>query len=155
MKEVTKWLLFISLCIVIGMGAYVEPKKEIINNKEEVPKESNELIVDTLSFNLSNLSKVIDYYGIKHKDIVIRQFILETGWGTSYSFKERNNLFGLTNPRTKTYFNFDHWTESVEAYKTTVQYKYKKGDYYKFLRDLPYAMDTSYINKLKCINYDI
>lgn len=115
--------------------------------------------IKKLDFSIKNLSEVMDYYGIQHKDIVIRQFILETGRGTSYSFRKRNNLFGLYNSKTHDYFVFDHWSESVRGYRDAVQYKYLGGndakDYYKFLKDLPYAMDSNYINKLKNITYDI
>lgn len=111
--------------------------------------------LNTLDFSFENLYYVLKEYDVQYPEIVMKQFILETGWGKSYSFRKRNNLFGLTNPRTGKYFEFDHWTKSVKGYKNSVQYKYKGGDYYKFLKELPYAEDPNYINKLKQIKYDI
>lgn len=121
----------------------------------ETNRTTSNLVITKLPFSLQNLDYVLDQYKVLHKDIVIRQFILETGWGKSYNFRKRNNLFGLTNPRTHSYFEFEHWSESVKGYKNSVQYKYKGGDYYTFLINLPYAMDPEYINKLKKIEYDI
>ena len=90
--------------------------------------------------------------GIQYPEIVTKQFILETGWGKSYNCTKRNNLFGLTKPRGG-YFVFNHWRESVQGYKTKVQYKYKGGNYYDFLLKIGYATDPNYIKKLKTIRF--
>jgi hypothetical protein len=59
------------------------------------------------------------------------------------------NIFGF---RVKSgYLNFDHWTGCVDYYKTWQDKYYKGGDYYEFLRDIGYAEDTNYINKLKSL----
>lgn len=126
-----------------------------IKNNVKMESDNSRIVIDTLSFSLKNLDYVLQHYNVKHRDIVIRQFILETGWGTSYSFKHRNNLFGLYNSRDHQYFEFNHWSESVKGYKDLVQYKYEQGDYYDFLINLPYAEDSSYIEKLKSIKYDL
>lgn len=149
MSEKMKWFFIILFCSLPFVGT------SLIKIEKEYKAKKKEIILDTLSFSLQNLDLVLTELGVKHKDIVIKQFILETGWGKSYSFKKRNNLFGLTNPRTKDYFSFDHWTKSVKGYKNSVQYKYKGGDYYEFLKNLPYAEDPKYISKLKHIKYDI
>ena len=83
--------------------------------------------------------------------IVASQYILETGHGESYNCKVRNNLFGLVNSSEKCYYSFFSWRQSVTAYKNKVQYKYKGGNYYKFLKDIGYAADKDYENKLKII----
>lgn len=127
-------------------------------NLSRVKLEKNietKISIESLPFTLENLDYVLQEYNVLHKDIVIKQFILETGWGKSYNFKERNNLFGLYDSRKHQYFEFEHWTESVIGYRDLVQFKYKGGDYYKFLKDLGYAEDPEYINKLKKIKYDI
>ena len=89
--------------------------------------------------------------GIRHPKIVLAQAILETGWFTSPVCRNKHNLFGLTNPRTGKYFEFGHWTESVRAYYTKVQYKYKDGNYLLWLRDIGYAEDPNYIHSLSRI----
>ena len=94
---------------------------------------------------IPNLYAEIKKNNIKYPKIVLAQAILETGWFKSAVCRNKNNLFGLTNPRTKTYYEFDHWTESVTAYRTKVQYKYKGGNYLLWLRDIGYAEDKGYI----------
>jgi flagellum-specific peptidoglycan hydrolase FlgJ len=49
------------------------------------------------------------------------------------------------------YHKYNHWTESVEAYKRFQDKKYKGGDYYTFLKKVGYAEDPHYVWKLKHI----
>ena len=98
------------------------------------------------------LIEALEYYGVKHPEIVYAQAILETGHFRSKVYRECNNLFGLYNSRTKSYYKFDHWSESVVAYLNFIQDRYKPpNDYYKFLSDIGYAEDPHYINKVKRI----
>ena len=57
-------------------------------------------------------------------------------------------LFGLTNPKTGKYYEFNHWTESVRAYYTKVQYKYKGGNYLLWLHKIGYAEDPRYVREV-------
>lgn len=101
------------------------------------------------------LKEALKYYDVKHSDIVHAQAILETGHFKSRACIENNNLFGLYDSKNKRYYKFNHWSESVIAYKEMVQYKYESsGNYYKFLNDINYAEDKNYINKLKKIVKD-
>lgn len=97
---------------------------------------------------IPNLLAEIKRNGIRHPNIVLAQAILETGWFRSSVCRNKHNLFGLTNPRTKTYYKFNHWTESVRAYYTKVQYRYKGGNYLLWLRDIGYAEDPGYIHAI-------
>lgn len=103
------------------------------------------------------LMEALEYYGVKHPQIVYAQAVLETGNFKSDVCLINNNLFGLYDSKNKKYYKFDHWTNSVEDYISMVQYKYKgdsdkpPNDYYKFLSDIGYAKDTQYIQKLKRI----
>ncbi|GCB33634.1 hypothetical protein KGMB02408_05790 [Bacteroides faecalis] len=102
---------------------------------------------------IPNLYEEIKRNGIRHPKIVLAQAILETGWFRSPLCRDRHNLFGLTNPKTGKYFEFDHWTESVRAYYTEVQYKYKGGNYLLWLKEIGYAEDPGYIqavNRILC-----
>lgn len=94
---------------------------------------------------IPNLVEEIRRNGIKYPKIVLAQAILETGWFKSSVCRNKHNLFGLTNPRTGEYYEFGHWTESVRAYYTKVQYRYKGGNYLLWLRDIGYAKDPGYI----------
>ncbi|WP_046149439.1 glucosaminidase domain-containing protein [Parabacteroides sp. HGS0025] len=97
---------------------------------------------------IPNLYAEIKRYNIQHPKVVLAQAILETGWFTSPLCRNRHNLFGLTNPRLGQYYEFDHWTESVRAYYTKVQYRYKGGNYLVWLRDIGYAEDPNYIRSV-------
>jgi len=97
---------------------------------------------------IPNLLAEIEKNGIKYPKIVLAQAILETGWFKSSVCRNKHNLFGLTNPRTKDYYEFNHWTESVKAYYTKVQYRYKSGNYLLWLRDIGYAEDKEYIRAI-------
>ena len=97
---------------------------------------------------IPNLYQEIIRNGIRHPKIVLAQAILETGWFRSKVCRNRNNLFGLIYPLTGQYFEFGHWTESVRAYYTKVQYRYKGGNYLVWLRDIGYAEDPNYIREV-------
>ncbi len=97
---------------------------------------------------IPNLYEEIRRNGILYPKVVLAQAILETGWFRSPACRNKHNLFGLTNPRTGEYFEFDHWTESVRAYYTMVQYKYKGGNYLLWLDQIGYAEDKGYIPAL-------
>lgn len=96
---------------------------------------------------IPNLYTEIKRNGILYPKVVLAQAILETGWFTSPLCRDRHNLFGLTNPRTGKYYEFDHWSESVSAYYTKVQYKYKRedGNYLLWLKKIGYAEAPDYI----------
>lgn len=99
-----------------------------------------------------DLMAVLEYYNVKHKNIVYAQAILETGHFRSKVCREYNNLFGLYNSSTKDYYKFNHWSESVVAYLNYIQYRYKPpDDYYQFLIKIGYAEDPQYVEKLKNI----
>ena len=97
---------------------------------------------------IPNLYQEIIRNGIQHPRIVLAQAILETGWFRSPLCRNRHNLFGLTNPKTGKYYEFNHWTESVRAYYTKVQYKYKGGNYLLWLRNIGYAEDPRYVREV-------
>lgn len=104
-----------------------------------------------LDLNIGNLASVLDKYGVTHQQVVIAQALLETGYFTSRVCLEKNNLFGLRRPKDGSYYEFDNWEESVKAYRDYVQYKYKGGDYYQFLKHIGYAEDPDYIIKVRQI----
>ena len=97
---------------------------------------------------IPNLYQEIIRNGIRHPKIVLAQAILETGWFRSPLCRNRHNLFGLTNPKTGKYYEFNHWTESVQAYYTKVQYKYKGGNYLRWLHKIGYAEDPRYVREV-------
>ena len=116
-------------------------KREQQKNVDDIIKAENQLPALTIP----NLYKEIIRNGILYPKIVLAQAILETGWFRSSVCRNKHNLFGLTNPRTGKYYEFNHWTESVRAYYTKVQYKYKGGNYLLWLDEIGYAEDSNYI----------
>lgn len=96
------------------------------------------------------LMEALEYYKVRHPQIVYAQAVLETGHFKSDLYLNGNNLFGLYNSRKHRYYTFDHWKDCIIAYKEMIQYKYKDGDdYLNFLKEIGYAEDSEYICKLK------
>ena len=116
-------------------------KTEQQKKTDDITKSENNLPELTIP----NLYKEIIRNGILYPKIVLAQAILETGWFRSSVCRNKHNLFGLTNPRTGKYYEFNHWTESVRAYYTKVQYKYKGGNYLFWRDEIGYAEDPDYI----------
>lgn len=123
----------------------ITPIKEKNKGKGQKGNKRTSLKSELPELTIPNLYAEIIRNGIRHPKIVLAQAILETGWFTSPVCRNKHNLFGLTNPRTGKYFEFDHWTESVRAYYTKVQYKFKGGNYLLWLRKIGYAEDPNYV----------
>ena len=111
---------------------------------DDITKSENNLPELTIP----NLYKEIIRNGILYPKIVLAQAILETGWFRSSVCRNKHNLFGLTNPHTGKYYEFNHWTESVQAYYTKVQYKYKGGNYLLWLDEIGYSENSNYIKTI-------
>ena len=149
-----KYILYIitfSIEMLIGMTSiwHYYTVSEIL----EEEKESEDICVKWRAehFKLSkeNLYSELVAQEIDYPEIVLAQALLETGNFKSYSCKVRNNLFGLMR-KDGTYMEFDHWTNSVHAYKKYIQkYKEVPNDYYKYLNDLGYTKDSIYIIRVK------
>lgn len=128
----------------LSNNTYVEPKKEysdtiVIKYPKFLSKSPKE-----------GLNEALDFYNIHHKNIVLAQAILETGNYKSHICLEYNNLFGLYNSKKKQYYKYNHWSESVIAYKRLIQSRYKPNeDYYAFLQRIHYAENPKYIKILK------
>ena len=119
-------------------------KTELQKKTDDITKSENHLPKLTIP----NLYKEIIRNGILYPKIVLAQAILETGWFSSSVCRNKHNLFGLTNPRTGKYYEFNHWTESVRAYYTKVQYKYKGGNYLLWLDEIGYSENSNYIKTI-------
>lgn len=94
--------------------------------------------------------KILVHELCQHPEIVMAQARLESAHFTSKVWKEYNNPFGIRMKKDGVwqYRPFETWQESVIYYANFQQRKYKGGDYFVFLRELPYAMDSSYTSKL-------
>lgn len=95
---------------------------------------------------IENIYEKLLEYEILFPDIVIKQVKLETG---HLKHVKNNNLFGF---QTKNgYMHFETWEEAILYKKHWQERKYKGGDYLLFLKNLPYAKDSLYIQKIKRI----
>lgn len=132
------------------------------NGRADVP--AGEVLFDRDVLSWYSIDYWLNVYEVRETDIVKRQIRLETGDLTSRICRECNNLFGMKKARkrqttaigrerngTAVYKDFK---DSIRDYKLFQDYFYSGGDYYNFLRLLPYAVDPEYVNKLKRINCD-
>ena len=116
-----------------------------IDNKDIQPDFFNKLPQE-------GLMEALEYYEVKHPQIVYAQAVLETGHFKSNVCLNYNNLFGLYDSKNKDYYKFNHWAESIVAYKEWIQKKYQPpNNYYVFLEEINYASDKEYISILKSI----
>ena len=119
--------------------AEISGKDSPIYNNEKT--KSNELTIE-------NLYAALKKHGIKYPKIVLAQAILETGRFRSRVCNENNNLFGLRH--STGYYVFDHWEESVIAYKNKVQYKHRDNEnYYAFLKRIGYSTSKDYVRRVR------
>lgn len=146
-------IMFSCAIAVLGVSIYhLKCSMENIKPPEiEVVHIVNEKQPDFFSKSLQEgLMEALEYYGVKHPQIVYAQAVLETGHFKSDLCLNDNNLFGLYNSKKHRYHTFDHWKDCIIAYKEMIQYKYKDGDdYLNFLKEIGYAEDPEYICKLK------
>lgn len=130
---------------------YKSTSPDIPSGKKDTPSKQEKVTRndETLpELTIPNLLAEIRKNNIKYPKIVLAQAILETGWFKSSVCRNKHNLFGLTNPRTKTYYEFEHWTDSVKAYYDKVQKRYKGGNYLLWLDKIGYAEEKTYVRAL-------
>ena len=159
-KDVTEWKkneIMVKDTLIVGPDNQKKLKNISRNSdrktslKTELQKKTDDITKSENHFpelTIHSLYKEIIRNGILYPKIVLAQAILETGWFRSSVCRNKHNLFGLTNPRTGKYYEFNHWTESVRVYYTKVQYKYKGGNYLLWLDEIGYAEDPKYIIQL-------
>lgn len=144
--------IIISVAVLaLGISYAGHCRKEREHKPPEVKADSFEYRQDFHSKSPEDgLMEALIYYEVQYPQIVYAQALIETGNFKSNLCLNSNNLFGLYNSSRGRYHRFDHWTESVVAYKNFIQRRYKPPeDYYKFLQRIGYAEDPNYISKLK------
>jgi uncharacterized FlgJ-related protein len=121
--------------------------------------------VSTDSVSVDELIKTVWALPFKHKDIVVAQAILETGWFKSYNYITNNNLFGMKHIYTRVttsdttingYSHYPNWRMSVIDYYLMQSTRESiiptsREQYYRYL-DMVYSeVGSSYSNQLKDI----
>lgn len=142
------------LLIGLILGCLYQKHFESLPVKETTIVEKDTIVIRDTIFStiVPPLSKESVYLELKkqripHAEIVLAQSRLETGGYTSKLCKTHNNIFGLR--KGKKYRKYNNYAACISDYKKYISSKYKGGDYYKFLKEIGYAEDPTYIKKLK------
>lgn len=159
-KDITHIFLAISIIVYVCVNTFTT--KDYVKRITYLENKLDSLIVNNSNYSYSHIITFVNktpeegidealiYYNIEHPTIVKAQAVLETAHFTSDLCVKNNNLFGLYDSKNKRYYSYNHWWESIEAYKKLIQRKYDNSKYYyMFLEDIKYAKDKEYINKLK------
>lgn len=162
LKDITH--IFLALSIIVYVCVNTFTTKDYVKRITYLENKLDSLIINNNNYSYSHIitfvnktpeegiDEALQYYNIEHPTIVKAQAILETAHFTSDLCIKNNNLFGLYDSKNKRYYSYNHWWESIEAYKKLVQRKYDNSKYYyRFLEDIKYAKDKEYINKVKKI----
>lgn len=153
-----KVLIILIISIVFGFATGYSLHHLIHFNQKQ---EEMVLLPEHPFYLLDEVNEEVLYNTLKHYDfpnpaIITAQAVLESGNFKSKLCKDNNNLFGLYNSRTMSYFKFDSWISCVFAYKQFILSKYNpEEDYYKFLDRIGYAEDSLYESKVKELELDI
>ena len=151
LKDVLRIILVLGTCLLSITPTY-KHESNAKQHSENPPTPPDSVPTFLSKSPQEGLWEALIYYDIQHPDIVYAQALLETGYFKSKGCTRDHNLFGLYSSKYKSYYKFNHWTESVKAYKEWIQNRYKPpSDYYEFLRRIHYAEDPRYIIKLKQI----
>lgn len=152
------FLIILMISIVFGFATGYSLHHLIHFNQKQ---EEMVLLPEHPFYLLDEVNEEVLYNTLKHYDfpnpaIITAQAVLESGNFKSKLCKDNNNLFGLYNSRTMSYFKFDSWISCVFAYKQFILSKYNpEEDYYKFLDRIGYAEDSLYESKVKELELDI
>lgn len=156
MKKKVLIVLMISIVFGFATGYSLHHLIHFNQKQEEIV-----LLPEHPFYLLDEVNEEVLYNTLKHYDfpnpaIITAQAVLESGNFKSKLCKDNNNLFGLYNSRTMSYFKFDSWISCVFAYKQFILSKYNpEEDYYKFLDRIGYAEDSLYESKVKELELDI
>ncbi len=126
-----------------------------------------QIFIDTIyerSLTPELLREALYYAEVISPEIAYKQALIETGYFSSELCIKANNIFGMrlarVRPTTaigeyKYHARYRHWWDSVKDYKSLQEYYSQNGydltNYLVFLKEIGYATDKSYINKLKSI----
>ena len=158
-------IIMISITIVIELGliTYCNFQHTPNNNKTEqqinIKESFDYMSIPTSELNDTILLKYLrEETTIEEYMIVLAQSVLETGWFTSPICLNKNNILGLYDSSKNTYYEFNHWTDCILAYKKWIYNKYSSYvdyGYIDYLIKLPYATDKDYKNKLEVLALEL
>ena len=153
--------LTIITCTLICTLKYTHKSNNNSNKTEQIntKKSFNYMSISTFELNDTILLKYLrEETTIEEYMIVLAQSVLETGWFTSPICLNKNNILGLYDSSKNTYYEFNHWTDCILAYKKWIYDKYPSYvdyGYIDYLIKLPYATDKDYKNKLEVLALEL
>jgi uncharacterized FlgJ-related protein len=163
-KEVRNYILFVIIVITCLLGySTISYRLNLLLDKErEVSEKIEEVIYDTMT----TRDSVIYYlfkHNVEHPDIVLKQFIVESGYFNSDLSLNYNNISGMKNPLGRFTKSIGYTNNGYAIYKSLedciIDYKYWQlkyasnktvSEYYDYLSRV-YAEDTNYIKVIKGI----
>ena len=158
--KIKHYVYSVLLILFIGSSVGFTGGVEISKMIERVPII---IRINNEKFSEQNLRKEIKKLNLKFENVLIQQYKLETGNGTSQVFKENNNIFGMKNayfrPSTAIGNNLGHalyenWKYSVADMAMfqaqVLRNVHTEDEYYQFL-DQFYSETKDYSTRLKAI----
>lgn len=136
-------------------------KKDINNLQDSILdmvnkyKKDSVFYINLYQMNWENVCFFVDYFKIKHPEIVKSQILLETNYLKSEACQINKNLFGmkyvkgrLSTHEYKKFAHYNNYVESIMEYKMWQDFYYKnnKEDYFVFLKRIGYAPNDRYYN---------
>ena len=129
-------------------------------------KAQEQVIAPEDSVTLHNIQMDVWALPFKHKEVVVAQAILESGWFKSKNFKVNNNLFGMKYPHTRVtcsdssnngYAHYPNWHMSIVDYyllqsvTEDIRPTHSREEYYHYLDRIYSEVGRSYSSQLKDI----
>lgn len=145
------------LLLFIGSSFGLSSALKINNFIEKVPviiRPNQEVL------NEKNLRNEIKKLNLKYEDVIVAQYIIESGSGTSNIYKQNNNFLGLKEPHSRPTTSlgtnlghsvFEGWTSCLIDYslwQTMCARGINSQEEYIQLLGSIYAEDQSYIDKI-------
>lgn len=162
MKKITwyNYMIIVFILLFLGTSFGFSTTIKINNFVERIPiiiRPNKEIL------NEKNLRNKIKELHLKYEDVIVAQYIIESGAGTSNIYKQNNNFLGLKEPHSRpttslgTNLNhsiFEEWTSCLIDYSMW-QIMCARGintqeEYIQLLGEI-YAEDPQYIIKINNI----
>jgi hypothetical protein len=146
-----KKIIILILIIPLSTNCKNQTLQQPINYQDSVTVDSLKMMVWSLPF--------------KHKDIIVAQAILETGWFKSKNYQVNNNLFGMRQVFSRAttadttingYSHYSNWRMSVIDYYLKQSTRENiipttREQYYHYLDKVYSEVGSSYSSQLKDI----
>jgi len=139
-----KKIIFVAIFLTITLSfnnTPVSKNDDKVSIIDTIPKNSDLVCFINDTLNIENLKLLVDSIPLKHKDIIVAQAILETGWFNSENCIKNNNLFGMR----KSYIRPSTSDTTIDGYAHYSSWKSSVMDYYFLQQSLsPNTINSRY-----------